>query len=532
MELKDKLDEIQTIILDAISSGTDKFLAEIKSVRAKTRALIAAAAIGTTAGVSGLILANSSKKTPDSTEQSGNSNSSHAHTHKTPKSSITSDTLHVSPKKTQKESLANYSPEAVRYAKHVISNGKKISSSPDKEKEIEKTRLHVSEGMGNTNPLKLFGYCNEDRETGQIAAIYEARKTVSDLPSKYSLYLPVEFIIATLSNEGFSLDLDSPKTKNLDGFENFGNDTFGSEYKRMVAAGVIPPNFQDKFSITKRYNEKGIPVISARFNDKTAAIQATVSMLAYNQTLFYDDLVARNIPTNHLTPDERLFYTYYYYNRGPNSIDKELVSEEIVHRRYYSFNNQGASANAYRVVGGVKWMTINGVTDKSPEGKYWWSRSTQSGENLEQTKLEKALNQKISPHSIDGITFYVFDQARVTAEWYWLLSKAREEGWKGGVNTINKGMRTYAQQKSLYEAYLHHKGSPAFNPDGPKAAHAMHLIKNVKAKGNWSMAIDTDANEVDKLIKIAEKLGVKLHRPYMPQEPWHIEAVEEFAIPE
>jgi hypothetical protein len=67
-------------------------------------------------------------------------------------------------------------------------------------------------------------------------------------------------------------------------------------------------------------------------------------------------------------------------------------------------------------------------------------------------------------------------------------------------------------------------GNPAFPPNGP----SRHLIRNMKARGHWSMAVDV--SEPQQLIRIASKLGVALHTPY-PNEPWHVEAKRPFTVP-
>ena len=117
-----------------------------------------------------------------------------------------------------------------------------------------------------------------------------------------------------------------------------------------------------------------------------------------------------------------------------------------------------------------------------------------------------------------------FDQAVVTDCWLWLLLTARGKGWKGGINGPRGGLRSYAQQAALYAMFRAGIGNPAFPPSGP----SRHLIRNMKARGHWSMAVDV--SEPQQLIRIASKLGVALHTPY-PNEPWHVEAKRPFTVP-
>jgi hypothetical protein len=119
---------------------------------------------------------------------------------------------------------------------------------------------------------------------------------------------------------------------------------------------------------------------------------------------------------------------------------------------------------------------------------------------------------------------YKFGQASVNRTWYWLLHGARKRGWQGYVNGPRGGLRTYLQQAQLYALYRAGRGAPAFPPNGP----SRHLIRNVKKKGQWSMAVDVTGAE--QLIRLAENMGVQLHRPY-PHEPWHVEASKPFRCP-
>jgi hypothetical protein len=119
---------------------------------------------------------------------------------------------------------------------------------------------------------------------------------------------------------------------------------------------------------------------------------------------------------------------------------------------------------------------------------------------------------------------YRFDQGKVGRAWLWLLRAARNRGWSGHLAGPRTGLRTYAQQNQLWRAYQNGTGAPAFPPWGP----SRHLIRNVKRRGTWYQACDTQ--DVPRLITIARRLGVSLHRPY-GHEPWHVEARRPFGAP-
>lgn len=123
-----------------------------------------------------------------------------------------------------------------------------------------------------------------------------------------------------------------------------------------------------------------------------------------------------------------------------------------------------------------------------------------------------------------GMHRYRFDFGSVTRSWHWLLRNARRRGWRGSLYGHSTGLRTYAQQAALWNAYQNGTGNPAFPPWGP----SRHLIRNVTRVGRWYQAVDT--SYVPDLIRIARGLGVSLHTPYSG-EPWHVEATRAFSPP-
>lgn len=119
---------------------------------------------------------------------------------------------------------------------------------------------------------------------------------------------------------------------------------------------------------------------------------------------------------------------------------------------------------------------------------------------------------------------YRFDDAQVSRDWLWLLCTARAHGWSGRLNGPATGLRTRAQQQRLYRLFLAGRGEPAFAPDGP----SRHMISNTRGSG-WFHAVD--ATRPQALIWHAGRLGVRLFRPHLPRETWHLEAVRPFHAP-
>lgn len=127
------------------------------------------------------------------------------------------------------------------------------------------------------------------------------------------------------------------------------------------------------------------------------------------------------------------------------------------------------------------------------------------------------------------VAYKPYGQATVSVEMWALLTRCRRLGWKGSVDGLRGGSRSYLMQKALWLLYQSGRGAPAFNPDAPDPQHLhRHMRSNIAALGGWSNAVDV--SDPEGLIRAAAKLGVTLHRPYLPRETWHVEAVHPFKL--
>jgi hypothetical protein len=130
----------------------------------------------------------------------------------------------------------------------------------------------------------------------------------------------------------------------------------------------------------------------------------------------------------------------------------------------------------------------------------------------------------VSSAALRNFRRYRFDLGYVGRSWLWLLRGARHRGWGGTLYGPRTGLRTYAQQAALWNAFQNGTGSPAFPPWGP----SRHLIRNVRPVGTWYQAVDT--SDVSTLISRGRSMGASLHTPYSA-EPWHVEARHSFGPP-
>lgn len=264
-----------------------------------------------------------------------------------------------------------YGAEAAEYAMQIVDNGRKIRESPGKQENLyDRIEQDLRKKFPLISPPRLFGFIDEPREAENVAMLHNARERVLSRAKKDGIDLPMSFIIAALSNEGFSLDVDRGNSYNS-GFGVYGLDTFGTEFNRIVERGYLPASFRNKFTIAEHTNEAGRRVKSADFTRKQDAYEAFIATQAHRQYLFLEDLSKNKIPK-----EQVLFFTYKYYNGGPNSSEglfkKMSVSE--IDRFFKRVMTYGSTGNAYVVLAGSQWLELSGATNPNPQGKYWWSK--------------------------------------------------------------------------------------------------------------------------------------------------------------
>ena len=270
----------------------------------------------------------------------------------------------------------NYGVNAADYALQIVSNGQKIKESPDKQGNLYgNLEGKLRERFPLIKPQKLFGFINEMREAENVAMLYIAQERVLSKAKKDGISLPLSFIIAALCNEGHSLDVDRPRYEKS-GFSTYGLDTFGSEFKYIVERGYLSPAFKDRFTVSEKINEQGCRVKSADFNTKQDAFEAFMATLAHRQYLFSKDLEKNGISRKNIPEEQQLFFTYKYYNGGPNSMEPLLKkrSTKELDNFFKRTITRGSTGNAYVVLTGYLWLQMTGATDQNPSGKYWWSK--------------------------------------------------------------------------------------------------------------------------------------------------------------
>jgi len=205
--------------------------------------------------------------------------------------------------------------------------------------------------------------------------LYTARERVLTRARNDHIDLPITFIVAALCNEGRSLD--QYPSDGTSGFNDYGLDTFGAEFNDIVARGYLPQSFDGRFMTTKRVNERGHEVSSANFRSKMDAFEAFIATLAHRQYLFLEDLRKNHIPRGELREDIVLFFTYKYFNGGPDSAEGLLKngSANGIERFFDRTITYSSTGNAYVVLAGHLWLERSGAFDPAPTAdRYWWAR--------------------------------------------------------------------------------------------------------------------------------------------------------------
>lgn len=147
--------------------------------------------------------------------------------------------------------------------------------------------------------------------------------------------LPVEFIAASSLQEGMNLAIEKPDEASeaysnakvdpnqypVDGFFNYGLDTFSDAYPKLVKKGYMPADFS--FFKYKAQNEKKTWVNTAAFKNNEDAVYAKAAYLRDFMDTVKEEASKRKIE---LDDRQTRFFTMAAYNGGPGAL-KEMLDE-------------------------------------------------------------------------------------------------------------------------------------------------------------------------------------------------------------
>ena len=138
------------------------------------------------------------------------------------------------------------------------------------------------------------------------------------------------------------LDAHRPKTLQIDlrnlpinGFGVLGVDWFGAEYPKLKSAKYSKPYLSDlrpgiDFSIAKAINERGEQVQSANFRNLEIGLKAFVAVYLERRNMFIEDSkrYLGYVPDD---PEVRMYWTYYYYRRPAEALQKLRQQKAALH---------------------------------------------------------------------------------------------------------------------------------------------------------------------------------------------------------
>ncbi len=264
-------------------------------------------------------------------------------------------------------------------SRKIIENTQRISKNKLKNKFLYSLlETQIKKKYKPKTVARLFGFIDEEREGVLLAVFLQANYRVRRRLSPHYV-LPNSFLFSALNNEGWVFaDYSNYRTlHNMTGFGNLGLDWFGSECKYIIDEGFLYGEFKDKFSITTNTNEIGQMVISAHFDNVDTSFEAFAATMAYRQKALIRDLKNQGIEFETLPREQKLFWTYYYFNGGPGNgamAIKQFNTLKKLSGFFHKRTQKGPKGNALIVISTMHWLEKSGVFNYWPEEKFWWSR--------------------------------------------------------------------------------------------------------------------------------------------------------------
>jgi hypothetical protein len=164
------------------------------------------------------------------------------------------------------------------------------------------------------------------------------KSTIKDITvqAAQAAKLRPSLLYASAMEEGMNLRVKSPDQVSeaynnakvdgaypVDGFLNYGLDTFSDIYPNLVKKGYLKEDFKNSFIPYTAYNEKDAKVNTAAFRDDASALQAKAALIAYTRDNMLGYAKKNKIE---LSPEAQDFFTLAAYNGGEGLGQKMLQS--------------------------------------------------------------------------------------------------------------------------------------------------------------------------------------------------------------
>lgn len=181
------------------------------------------------------------------------------------------------------------------------------------------------QGRGDT-PLRINEVpesSDQDTLTSKEIAIRSAKGVGLDPALLYASAME-EGMSGLYSNGKGDVEWSGDEKFPIDGYVNFGLDTFSDAYPGLVKKGYLPADFKNQFKKSTRAPRAGdnkVAVNSANFTSAQAALQAKAAMIRSTQ----DEIDAYTKKTGiNLSDRGRQFFTYLGYNAGMGNAQKMI----------------------------------------------------------------------------------------------------------------------------------------------------------------------------------------------------------------
>ncbi len=180
-----------------------------------------------------------------------------------------------------------------------------------------------AQGRGDT-PLRINEIPDTQTDTLNSKQLALKAAKIANLPPALLYSSAMEEGMSGIYNQKGTADYSGNEKFPVDGYVNFGLDTFSDAFPGLVKKGYLPADFKNQFVkkvAPARKGDNKIPVNSADFASADAALQAKAAMLRATQDELDAYTTKNKIP---LSPKAKQFFTLLSYNAGSGNAQKMM----------------------------------------------------------------------------------------------------------------------------------------------------------------------------------------------------------------
>jgi hypothetical protein len=232
-----------------------------------------------------------------------------------------------------------------------------VLQSGTNQNEANNTTLNtLDKGKGKKPTKTPYDFGAEMISLGNQPMKYDNNQTATQLVSQVSKNSGIKPSLLYSSSyiEGFNKAIDKPDKVSMayynsskkgelddypiDGFYNYGLDTFGTNYENIKK--YLPAGFEKKYKLFTATNEKKQPVQTAAFKTNKDALTAKAAFLKYEQDNVSNYAKSKNLD---LDEDAKDYFTMASYNSGFGNA-KKMLDEYLNSKDKKSFIEKGETS--------------------------------------------------------------------------------------------------------------------------------------------------------------------------------------------